>query len=189
MRQALIDVQFIHHPKVEGPLGLCLGADYCAEHEFGIPDLSHALSSNDHLISTSTKFVSSPISTSDQRLQKFERKKATKTLPMETRLVFDCDEEQSTFLIKANNRLTRKVPSLLDRDGPAIFTSWGRSGFMIRAIDEPSIRLVNRLHQGLLDGDVLFEVNNRQNSPFKCTGLSLTLWSKTPESIRQKYHK
>lgn len=186
MRQSSTNVALITFDGADAPAGLCLGGSHCAEHEMGMKPLERALGVGARGDRGLAAHLTQPVDPSDRRLAFSERKKGTKTIPAEARLVF---HPIAGFAENyADPKTTRRIPAVwMDEGKPsvALATGWDEDCFIIRAFGEEERQMVRDLYLGFQEGDVLLSFAASSN-PFDRGGPCLTLRSRISDEHDQQ---
>lgn len=185
MRQATHNVEPIVFNEGGSPMGLSLGFDFCAEHEFGIESLSRALKLGHAGSNGLEQHLAVKIEADDPRLTLYERKKATKKFPAETRLVFNRTARTTQSLVERGAEKSRSCPTISNSVDDKLAASWNDAGFCIRATGDKYRQLLRDLHQAFLDGDMLVSLGGGGDNPFARAGLCLTRLSLVPQSVHE----
>jgi len=190
MRAAWNDKQWLYN--ADGTLlGICLGFDHCAEHEWGINKLKgrFGLPQGQPLglvDRTMTKGAEQLYFTKRRKTQTVKGKRYTMPVAILATLpTYGSAEQAQAEYAKtppSGLYLGRSAKDLsADRD--EIQTAWGDDGFSITAIGSKAVERLETLAQALMKLDGCISLAGAAN-PFGGNGLCLTIASRVPPEVR-----
>ncbi|MFG6082250.1 hypothetical protein ACEUZ9_002894 [Paracoccus litorisediminis] len=181
MREAHLDLSILSQDGVN--FGLSLGHGYCAEHESGIAGIraifGQVENADPQAVSGFDVFATKALAADSPFLGTWERKKATKTIPAEFRLV--AGDWRNVAELTAPGK-QRGLPGTHTSIG--FSAAWSDRGFCIRAFSEEAIALLRDIHQAILSGDMLLSMSGSSN-PFGRATPCLSIRSRVPASLEQ----
>lgn len=153
-----------------GLIGINLGSDMCAEHEWGIKDIKDCLGIDDSLIGLEKRKISSVF---DEYLKWFEN--------------LDHDDGNG----KWSGFWFGKIYSSPYFDGRAfgkdIFCQWDEKGFCVLSNNEKIIKKLKQIYDAFASNDIAVWVGG--GGPFKNGGLCIAIASKLPKAIVNAWEK
>lgn len=190
MRRAFYDTQWMNDENGQC-IGLILGYDFCAEHEFGVSGIHRRFKMKE----------GTPIGLADRAVQavpeglhfeKFtmkpqDRRRKAFEVAM---LAFNAyPYDQARFLEYAKARFLeyakREVSFYGEPGKQDISTAWGKDDFCVLVRGEENIRRLERLHQAFLEKDVV--ISKPMVSGFlRNGGLAFGILSATPQADKDR---
>lgn len=193
MRRSYHEVGFVEHDG--DTIGVCLGFDFCTEHEVGIRDLKKYFDvrSDER---TAFGFVKPLLGLEARKINFVDEKSLVwleKPKNNEAYLIFIplvgvFDQEPEIF--------NRRIGSIVDGDlkffkndtDKVIITAWDQESFGIHVRGEEEVEKLRSIHKAFLNKDIAF-VNLRSNNLFSNNGLCIVEVSKFPKDAAEKLKK
>lgn len=169
MRQAYTDVTVIGDPEI-GVIGVSLGFDHCAEHEFGIKGIRYAMGINTGAAPGIDRRRMGLVASS-LLIKEF---KATATEPAETRIAFNLKDYDEEFFQKRKHSLCTSYKGKLS-------AAWDDRSFMVRAFSCEERQVLRDVHQAFGAGDLSLGIG--KSKPFGNAPLILVIVSRLPQSV------
>jgi hypothetical protein len=154
-------------------IGICLGADYCAEHEWGIKDLIEAFDIRDSDIAT----------------YGVEKRRINK-VPAE--LKFALEKNTAALVYRRYWFNCPSHPTVKDLENQELKmhgdtnTAWSGESFGILVQGPDNLKWIKELHEAFQRKDVAFWVGG--SGPFRNGGLTFGIISKLPEEAKTAIH-
>lgn len=185
MRRAYQDVDFINdNEKNNLFIGISLGYDFCAEHEWGIKGMRINLGMPADLEKNNFGLKFRTMTVFDEKCFTFfkTKKKFGKTTYKFAILIFDRD-----WLNYGTDRLPHDlknyqswmIPSKWDKEGKEIMTAWDENGFGIIVRDEENIKFLEDLLDAFKKKDICIGLFG--GGPFANARLTIAIKSRMPE--------
>lgn len=168
-------------------IGISLGYDYCAEHEWGIEGITR-----DFGIPKSDKANMGVESRSITKMPKMYFKEETHKKKKYAILFTGYSWRDDNSDAEVPSELKNYVKDLTwneeyntkhpDRDKDNVLTAWDSKSFGVAVMGDKEVEYLKELHQAFLDNNVAIAVVNlRARNPFAGSSLSLLIKSKIPQ--------
>jgi hypothetical protein len=167
MKRSTNDVEFILNDNGD-TIGICLGFDFCAEHEWGIEHLRNSFG-----ISNTKRFGMGFIAFNKH------------VFGIESRRI-QAVPEQLTFLKKRDKAILCFEPfgfepvKITIRDDEEIEAAWDERSFRVQVCGKKNVQKLKLLHKAFTDKDIAIMMKSTVN-PFSNAGLSCVQISKLSE--------
>lgn len=172
-------------------IGIALGYDYCAEHEWGIEDLRRLcgipVSSRENMgVKNRTITVCPPL------VFKEETDKKIKYTYLYTGHRYNTQEENEKYIprdladykdtFKWRMKWAKEHPDRIEKNDETIMTAWDGGSFGVAVMDEKEVEHLKELHQAFLNKNVTIAVSNlRAKNPFAGSSLCLFITDRIPQ--------
>ena len=156
-------------------LGINLGADFCAEHEWGIKELKRQFGIDSDKMGIEKRAITKLVE--DNFLLDTKGKYGTLIFARSINYYVD-KEDQRKDLFK------RWLPSHLLKQGETEITgAWDEGSFGIRVIGKENKAKLMELHKAIYNKDAIIMLGKFSDNPFENAGLMILIKSKLPKSF------
>lgn len=193
MRRASSDYMLITDESGDKFLGVALGYDYCAEHEWGIKDIKRRFGIPEASRKTMGVASRSITQNIDNLIFKKQTYKKQKFAVLYTGYQYRDRGEDEPIPHGLENykkdilwrvEWDKKNPNDRNKDRDAMVTAWSGSGFGVGVMGEKEVGWLEELYQAFEDKNVVIAmINHRALNPFAGTSLSLMIKDRLPEYI------
>lgn len=189
MRRSYHEVGFVGHDG--NTIGVCLGFNFCSEHEEGIRDLKKHLDIRADE-RTAFGFVKPLLGLESRKVNYVDERSLIWHSPKknEAYLIF-IPLEGRLLATDSPERFMKIVNSVIEHDlkffgsDEEIVAAWDSRSFGIHVKGQEAVENLHSLYEAFLKKDVAF-VSLRHNNPFSNNGLCLMQYSKFPKNVAEK---
>jgi len=192
MRRAYQDVDFIGDEEKKYIIGISLGYDYCAEHEWGIKGIKSKLGMPSELNPKNFGLAFRTMTKLDEKALKFF--KVEKTVA-EKDYSFACLILEDGWYNFGPERMPRDlenfqdmmIPSKWDKEGKTIITAWDEGGFGIVVRDEKNVKYLEEIYDAFNKKDICIGLFG--GGPFANAHLTIAIKSRMPDDAEKDLKK
>lgn len=183
MRRAFSNVTLLSNENEKEVIGVSLGYDYCAEHEWGIEDLNRKFGVN-----TSGLFYETKITKHEQQRSFLSKKDVESCIyyfeqgdyAMLTTGIDRWSDEEYNF----DNQIPMDLKSYKDAD---LLTAWDGGGFCVISKNKEALKLI---YDNFLKLNIVFKFyKGSKNNPFENASLSILIADRVPKEFVDTYNK
>jgi hypothetical protein len=191
MRRAYNNVDFIEDDK-NAFIGISLGYDFCAEHEWGIKGIKYGLKMSDELNPKNFGLTFRTINRFDEEkfvFFKHEKKIKNKVYYFACLIFHSYIQEynQDNLPHDLKDYLEIMIPNKWDKDGKKIITAWDEKGFAIIVRDENNVKHLEELFQSFKTKDICIGLFG--GGVFQNAHLTIAIKSRMPKEINEHLKK
>jgi len=191
MRRAYSNVDFIGEEDKNNFIGISLGYDYCAEHEWGIKGIKYAFGMPDELKPENFGLSYRTISKFDEKRLKFfkHENKVKKVKYSFAFLIFskynDFGLENLPYPMK--NYQEEMIPSEYEKEGKELITAWAEDDFCIIVRDEKNVKNLEEIFEALKSNDICIGMFG--GAAFENAHLTIAIKSRMPQYVDDNLKK
>lgn len=193
MRNASQDYAIITNEENNEFLGIALGYDFCAEHEWGIKDLENRFGiskSNKKKMGVASRSITKNIPNLVFKKETYEKKRFAilytgyQYWREGDKNHIPRDLEHYKKNIKWRVEYDTKNSSERHKLKDSMITAWDGSSFGIGVMGEKEVQWLEELYEAFNNKNVVIAIiNHRANNPFAGTSLSLMIKDRLPQEI------
>ncbi len=177
MRRGIQDAQIVRHEEDDTLIGVSLGWDHCAEHEWGIKGIQNGFG----IPEKATKEINGAEFRTMAKIPEFPYSVVTVNRDNYSYLIYQWRHEDTAKDTHISGEL--KPPSY--GDPQEIYGAWSSDAFGL-CVPKEDINVVNELMMAIGDKDLMIFLSGGQG-PFQNAGLSLAIRSRMPQQIMDNW--
>lgn len=188
MRRAYQDVDFVGDEEKKYIIGISLGYDFCAEHEWGIKGIRRGLGMPEELTKKNFGLAFRTMSNYDEKRFTFfktEKKVGKITYPFACLIYGDSwvgySPEKMPYDLK--NYQDTMIPGKWNKEGKELITAWDESSFGIVVKGEQSIKYLEDIYEAFKKKDICIGLFG--GGAFANARLTIAIKSRMPEGVEE----